>query len=189
MEPLACVVKSIRLSLNQNSGQQDTEQNIAVVGLGVMGLLHMKALNMFRPVGFDLNQSRREWASSIGLTAAHPDEATQESFRTIYVCPGSQAAFDFAIRIAEPEATIVMFAPLAPGENLQVPQSAYFKDLKILNSYSCGPEDTALALNLLELGAVKASDVISNFITLEDLPAKYLEMKKAKILKPMVVFT
>lgn len=185
IEPLACVAKSIRLAKRIHSGGTS-----AVIGLGVMGLLHMFALEKESPIGFDFNSSRREWAASKGLTAVDPTDGVPENaFSVVYVCPGSQAAFDSAIRMAEPEGVVVMFAPLGPGEDLKIPQSVYFKDLQIVNSYSCGPNDTAVAAEWLAEGRVTAEQVVSHFIGIDDLPPMYVEMKAGRILKPMVLFS
>ena len=81
-----------------------------------------------------------------------------------------------------------MFAPLAPDKSLMVPQEVYFRDVSIVNCYSCGPEDTRSAFELISDGILKSEQVVSHFISLEDLPAMYLAMKKGEILKPMVVF-
>jgi L-iditol 2-dehydrogenase len=178
IEPLACVAKSLRLSGSEGS-------KAAVVGLGVMGLMHLLLLPRTAK-GYDLNSSRVEWARSIGLDAGHPNEATPAD--VVFVCPGSQAAFDFAMSIVEPEGTIVMFAPLSPGQSLQVPQEAYFRDIAIRNSYSCGPNDTRAAAQAIRDGKLRAEQVVSNFIGIEELPEAYLAMKKGEILKPMVVF-
>lgn len=178
IEPLACVVKSLRL------GGTHHERPV-VIGLGVMGLMHALALGS-DAVGIELNESRRAWAARFGIDARTPEQAPKSDL--IFVCPGSQSAFDFAVSIASPQARIVLFAPLPPGENLVVPQSAYFRDLSIANSYSSGPADTFAAAEIIRSGAVSAEKVISEFIPLEDLPRAYQDMKAGRILKPMVMF-
>ncbi len=111
-----------------------------------------------------------------------------EKADVIFVCPGHQTAFDFAAEIAAPGATIVMFAPLSPGERLEVAPEAYFRDLTIRHSYSCGPSDTREAFSLIGAGVLRAEQVVSDFVAISELPAAYQRMKKAEILKPMVVF-
>jgi L-iditol 2-dehydrogenase len=179
IEPLACVVKSI--------GSVPTDgatKNIGVIGLGVMGLMH--ALMLPGLIGYDLNPSRRDWAGSQKIDARHPDDAIETDI--VFVCPGSQAAFDVAERIVAPGGQIVMFAPLGPGEQLHIPQRAYFRDLVIRHSYSCGPTDTRAAAEAIRNGLVRAEQVISDFVEINDLPEAYQKMKRAQILKPMVVF-
>lgn len=180
IEPLACVMKSLR---HAGTGSRN-----AVIGLGVMGLMHLFALKGGKAsaIGFDLNESRVEWAKNQGLNASSPMEGSL--FDTIFVCPGSQSAFDFAMSVADAGATICMFAPLGPGEMLQIPQAAYFKDIKIVNAYSCGPNDTLAAKDAIANGILSAEQVVSEFITLDELPHAYQKMKKGLILKPMVTF-
>jgi len=189
IEPLACVVKSIVTAgatrdLMPEEGGDPTVRS-AVIGLGVMGLMHALMLPD-NVVGYDLNPDRVSWAREQAIDARHPDQA--EEADVIFVCPGSQAAFDFALKIAAPGGTIVMFAPLAPGEDLRVPQAAYFKDISILNSFSCGPDDTEAAADAIRAGALRAEQVVSHFIEMNELPTAYARMKAGEILKPMVVF-
>lgn len=177
IEPLACVVKSFR--------QANQTGDVAVIGLGVMGLMHL-ILAGEGAIGYDVKDSRLEWARNKGQDARAPD--IWEPADVIYVCPGSQAAFEFALQMAKPNATILMFAPLPPAEPLRVPQEVYFRELKIMHSYSCGPRDTLEAANILRENGLWAEQVVSDFITLDQLPAAYQEMKRGDILKPMVLF-
>jgi L-iditol 2-dehydrogenase len=182
IEPVACVIKSI------SQGRWETPPETArsaVIGLGAMGLIHALATKS-HSVGYDLNPKRVAHAQSLDIDARPPDDP--EPAETVFVCPGSQPAFDLAMRIAAPGGTIVMFAPLAPGQHLQVPHEAYFKDLRIVHSYSCGPDDTRAAIRLIEDGTIRAEMVISEFIEIDRLPASYVSMKKGETLKPMVVF-
>lgn len=186
IEPLACVMKSIKSGIGilpmRITGVPPVES--AVIGLGVMGLMH--ALVLPSAAGYDLNPDRIGWAKEQGIDARLPDEAKPAD--VVFVCPGSQAAFDLAMKIANPGATIVMFAPLGPGESLSVPQQAYFKDIRILHSYSCGPDDTRAAAEAIRTGCLRAEQVVSHFIAMNDLPEAYGKMKRSEILKPMVVF-
>ncbi|RYG25534.1 hypothetical protein EON82_06750 [bacterium] len=177
IEPLACVCKSVR-----GGGRGKA----AVIGLGVMGLMHMLLLE--GATGLDLSPGRRDWASELGLDARSPEEAEDSAYDAIFVCPGSQVAFETGLRLAAPGATITMFAPLGPGEDLRVPQAAYFNDLTIRNAYSAAPHDTLEAIEALRAGKVRAEQVCSEFISLGELPEAYGRMKRGEILKPMVVW-
>ncbi len=178
IEPLACVVKSIR-----SAGKFESA---AVIGLGVMGLMHLLLLPEGSK-GSDLNPARVEHGKSLGLNASLPTDSVQRA-DAVFVCPGSQAAFLSAYNLVKPGGTIVMFAPLPPGETLLVPQDAYFHDLRIASSYSCGPDDTHSAICHLREGKLRAEQVCSDFIELGELPDRYKQMKAGEILKPMVVW-
>jgi threonine dehydrogenase-like Zn-dependent dehydrogenase len=177
IEPLGCVVKSIRAS-GHGGG------SAAVVGLGAMGLLHLAMLDGAQ--GFDVSANRVEWARAAGFAAFDPAEAGPAE--TVFVCPGNQGAFEFALKIVIASGTVVMFAPMEPTCALSVPQSAYFKDVRIVNSYSCARPDCLAAIEALRSGRVSAERVCSDFISLERLPEYYGKMKRAEVLKPMVVW-
>jgi L-iditol 2-dehydrogenase len=179
IEPLGCVMKSIGMA-----GTVFPTFTSAVIGLGAMGLLH--ALLMTECTGFELNSDRADWARKQGIHVAGPDNSKR--FDRIFICPGSQKAFDLALQIANPGARLIMFAPLPPSERLAVSQEAYFKDLQISHSYSCGPNHTREARAVLEKGLIRAEQVVSDFIGIEELPRAYERMKQGEILKPMVVF-
>lgn len=192
IEPLACVVKAIRRSKRlapyaDGVGFELLDgEKIAVVGLGSMGLMHLLALKS-SAYGIELNSARIEWARSRGLDARTPDAA--EPADIVFVCPGSGLALDTAVRIAKPGASIVMFAPFSPD----APPSPnwdriYFQDLSLVASYSCGPDDTAVAHELLAAQIVQAEDVVSHFIDFDELPNAYRAMRSGDILKAMVVF-
>jgi L-iditol 2-dehydrogenase len=179
IEPLACVVKAAnRLRLRG-------DETVTVIGLGVMGLMFMHLLKGAQ--GIDLSESRRAWAASQGMRAVSPEEA--EKSEVIIVCPGSEAALDLALSLAEPDPRICLFAPMPPdsisGLDLH---RLYFQDLSLICSYSCGPKETREAKGLLAKGLFRAEAVVSHFIALDELPESYLAMKEGRILKPMVLF-
>jgi L-iditol 2-dehydrogenase len=179
VEPLACVVKQLRRM------RHEPGQPFSVVGLGVMGILHLLA----RPgaVGFDVHPARVAWSRAQGLDAR--PNGTDQKFPYVAVMPGSESAVQFALEIAAPDAVIGLFAPLPPGVAPRTPwEDYYFRDVTWVNSYSCGPDDTAHAVSLLRAGGIKASQVVSDFIGLEELPAKYEQMQRGEILKAMVLF-
>ncbi len=190
IEPLACVVKSIEAStviLSENRAERGSQDDgvTAVIGLGVMGLMHL----LFLPgaIGYEINPLRLTYAKSLGLDARTPFPLAPAD--RIFVCPGSKPALDLAIQMARPGATIVLFAPMPPGEETPVDLNRlYFNDVRLVSSYSCGPNDTAMAADILRQGKIKAEQVVSDFIAIDDLPEAYQKMKRSEILKPMVVF-
>jgi L-iditol 2-dehydrogenase len=181
IEPLACVAKSLRLA-----GALEANPPVAVVGLGVMGLMHALILGD-RAVGFDLDTRRVEWARGLGLDARTPDQ--EQMFDVIIVCPGNQSALDFAFGRVRAGGTILLFAPFGPEDLATIDlHLAYFMDFTMRSAYSCGPDDTRLAAEWIGSGMMRAEQVVSDFISLEALPGAYQAMKEQRILKPMVLF-
>lgn len=180
MEPLGCVAKSIRAASIQ------PEDEVAVIGLGSMGIAHLLIIDG-KAVGYDMNPNRRAWARDIGLSASPPDHF--EPADTVIVCPGNTRALAFATKMVRPGGTIVLFAPFPPDEEPHTPLNRlYFSDVRIVTSYSCGPDDTAQALEWLKSGRVRAEQLVSDFIAIQDLPKAYVAMKAGEILKAMVLF-
>lgn len=179
IEPLACVVKSV------DAAGSSLQFQTAVIGLGVMGLMHL--LLIPDATGYDLNAGRVAHARSLGLRAEHPADLRRSD--AIIVCPGNEAALDLAVEAVKPGGVIVLFAPMPPSERTPVDlNKLYFKDVRLVSSYSCGPSDTRAAAAILGDGKVKAEQVVSDFIGIDELPEAYQKMKRGEILKPMVIF-
>jgi L-iditol 2-dehydrogenase len=178
IEPLACVMKAIRRA------SPAPGESVAVIGLGFMGLLHARVLPGC--TGYEPNPARAAAARALGIRVAETD--IEESADVIFVLPGVQAALDRAVYLAAPGARIVLFAPWPPGQDATLPATAYFKDLTLSNAYSAGPNDTSDAVGLLRQGRVRAAQVVSHFISLDDLPAAYIAMREGRMLKAMVSF-
>lgn len=178
-EPLGCVAKSIRLARIQPG------ETVAVVGLGTMGLMHALALGP-GVKAVEIYPGRREWATGLGIEAR---ESLKERFDVVILCPGVRPAYEAAFRMAAPGGRVVLFAPFAPGAEVPVDwHRLYFEEIALIPSYSAGPEDTAQAMDWLRVGRIRAEQVVSHFVGIDDLPAAYLAMKKGKILKAMVMF-
>ncbi len=188
VEPLACVVKSLRRS---GAGAGD---KVYVIGLGVMGLLHVLAARALGADVFagDFIAERRALAERNGAVAFHPDDAGKVlgDGADVVICgPGSPPAMDAAMRAAAAGGTVVMFTPFEPETTVAIePTRFYFGDLRLVASYSCGPEDTRAALALIERGVVTAAKVGAALIALDDVPRAYRELAESRLVKPIVVF-
>lgn len=181
IEPLACVVKSIRqarLGAYKNP-------RVAVIGLGFMGLLHVLVLP--NAVGLELSEARRDIAKQLGLSALGP--GSEVSFDVAFVCAGNSSAIASVLERLRPGGTVVMFSPLGPTDPFPVDlRQWYFNDWTLTNSFSCGPNDTVQAKEILEAGIVRAEQVVSDFMELGQLPEAYQKMKRYEMLKAMVTF-
>jgi L-iditol 2-dehydrogenase len=184
VEPLACVVKSLR-----RSGLREG-QTLYVIGLGVMGLMHvLVALAMgARVTGSDFIEERRAFAKTLGADAVHPDEGF--SGAGVVICgPGSPQALRNAFAAVAPGGTVVMFTPLEPGVPFTFdPNDLYFRDVNLVTSYSCGPNDTREALELIRRGVVTASRLGAIEYPLEEAAAAYDALRRSRIVKPIVTF-
>jgi len=82
-----------------------------------------------------------------------------------------------------------MFTPLEPGVPFTFdPNDLYFRDVKLVTSYSCGPNDTREALNLIARGIVTAERLGATLYPLEEASAAYEALRGSRIIKPIVTF-
>ncbi|MBI5706090.1 MAG: alcohol dehydrogenase catalytic domain-containing protein [Armatimonadetes bacterium] len=180
MEPVGCVAKSIRRA------GLEAEDEVAVIGLGSFGVAHLLCLD--NPAkGYDLSARRIEYAASLGLSVGHVEDSKPAD--VVFICPGNEAALRRAEEIVRPGGKIVLFAPFPPENEPRLALNRlYFSDVSLIPSYSCGPDDTAQAINWIRRGRIRASHLVSDFVTIEALPEAYLAMKAGEILKAMVLF-
>lgn len=179
IEPLACCIKSLW------KARYVVGEPAAVVGLGTMGLLHL--LMMPGAVGYDTNPKRVEWARSIGLDARGIDASQPAD--CVIVCPGNQSAFEFGMSLLAPESRLCLFAPFPPSTPVSLDlEKLYFADFTLTTAYSCGPEETKEAHEILGSKIVDADQIVSEYVGLDDLPKVYQSMKNGEIIKAMVLF-
>jgi len=184
VEPLACVVKSIR-----RSGLREGDI-IYVIGLGVMGLMHALVAQSMgaRVSGSDFNEERRAFAQTLGVNAVNPGDGFTGA--DVVICgPGSPEALRDALAAVAPGGTVVMFTPLEPGVPLTLdPNDLYFRDVKLVTSYSCGPNDTRAALDLIAQRVVTAERLGAVQYPLNEAARAYEALRGSRILKPIVTF-
>jgi L-iditol 2-dehydrogenase len=190
VEPLACVVKGLRRAHVRDG---DT---VYVIGLGMMGLMHVLALgsmgSRIRIVASDFIAERRAFARQYGAETIHPDEAKAlliNAADKVFCLPGSPEAMRAAFAAVAPGGTVVMFTPFEPDAVVPIdPEQFYFRDLTLVASYSCGPDDTRSSLQLIEGGIVTAEKLGATLLALDDVAQAYRDLRGARITKPIVCF-
>jgi len=207
VEPLACVVKSLRRALPptveaalRGEAGALAGSTLYVIGAGVMGLMHVAvaAAAGARVFASDFHAGRRAAAERLGAAAAFaPDEAlerlaaaTEGRLADAVVCgPGSPAALAHAVDAAAADGTVLMFTPIEPEQRFAFDQSrAYFRDLRLVASYSCGPADTVAALGLIAAGTVTARRLDAEEFRFPGVGAAYARMAAAEVVKAIVTF-
>ena len=213
VEPLACVVKSLRRAAPRAwsdlggfgaagsfRGAALAGKTVYVVGLGVMGLMHVALAAHLgaRVFGADFIAARRDRAEMLGAEAtfdpaqaidALADAAGEHAAEVVICCPGTSAALGHALRAASRAGTVLMFSPLPPDEPFSFDQTwAYFRDLTLISSYSCGPDDTAEALRLIAVGVVSAERLGATAVPFPAVAEAYDAMREARAIKSIVTF-
>lgn len=192
-EPLACVVKSLkRAGLKRG-------HRVAVIGMGVMGLLHVMLAVRWGAelvIGLDRLTHRLKIAGSLGATPVdvdHSDPATEIREHTsgsgaeiVVVGPGSVEALDLAWQIVAPGGTILLFTPSPPDTTWAMDwHTLYFREVRIVPSYSAGPDDMRNALLLIQNG-LPVERLITHTLPLTQAEEGYRLMREAQALKVIV---
>lgn len=182
VEPLACVVKS----LARAGGVADA--SLLVIGLGVMGQLHValaRHLGARRILAADLIATRCAKATQLGADAAidaspgelpaQVSELTDgEGCEVVIVGPATVEALQQGLACAARGGTVVQFMGTEPGATLPLSTfDFYFRELRLVPSYSCGPVETRQALQLIAAGAVRAADVVTHRFPLAEAATAY----------------
>ena len=209
VEPLACVVKSLRRAFPAELGRRPETvadpsalagKTLYAIGAGVMGAMHVALAAALGATVFvsDFHDARRALARDLGAAAAwHPAAALAELARVsggaladAVVCgPGNPAALAHAVDAAAADGTVLMFTPIAPDERFVLDQSrAYFRDVRLVSSYSCGPDDTRDALAAIARGVVSAARLGAVPFAFPAVGAAYAAMAGADVVKAIVTF-
>ncbi|MDI6802058.1 MAG: alcohol dehydrogenase catalytic domain-containing protein [Thermodesulfovibrionales bacterium] len=198
IEPTACVVKSLKRA-NIKAG--DT---ILVIGLGVMGQMHVLLARGFgakKIIGADMIPFRLNKALEFGadhvIDISKADIIDKVKHLTdgfmadiVIVGPNSIEAMKRGIGSASRGGTVVFFTPAKPDEILNIdPDYLYFRDINIVTSYSCGPDDTREALGFIEKRLVTAEKLVTHRFCIEDTEKAYRLTAEAKeSLKCLITF-
>jgi L-iditol 2-dehydrogenase len=171
IEPLATVVKAFR------RGRFRAGQSLLVVGLGTAGQLALllgRALGASRIAGADRVASRLARAKESGaddvfdvdretLAGGAGRLSGGRGFDFVFACPGKSAVVRAAAQAAAPGGTLLLFTMTPPGEEIALPgHDLYFREVSLVPSYSCGPDDTREALELLASRRVAVADLVTH---------------------------
>lgn len=171
VEPTACVVKSL------TRAGQVAGASILIIGLGVMGQLHVvlaRHLGARRVMGADLVATRCNHARALGadvaIDASASDLAAQvldatagEGVEIVIVGPATIEALAVGLRCVARGGTVVQFMGTPPEERLHLSTNdLYFREIRLVPSYSCGPTETRTALRYIAEGIVSARQVVTH---------------------------
>jgi L-iditol 2-dehydrogenase len=174
IEPLACVVRAQRLAgIGRN-------RSMLIMGCGMSGLLHVKLAkaNACKIAASDINGTRLVLAQKFGadpvLDASSPvadrfEKETGKKADAVILCTSALSAIDQAWKCVDKGGVVVFFAVPGPEKKVAVPINDFWtKEIKILTSYYCGPDDIGMAIELLTSGSLTIEDLITHRLPLEE---------------------
>jgi L-iditol 2-dehydrogenase len=179
IEPLACCVRGIDRSAIQSG------DSVLVLGAGSNGLLLAQLAQQrgaIRVIIVDPITYRRQRALDAGIDhVLDPGSGEENLLQHIYavndgrkpdivlVTPSSISAMQQGLELVGPGGTVLFFAPPSPSSALPItPNALFFREISLHTSYSAGPYETRLALDLLSTGRIRPETVITHSFSLRE---------------------
>jgi L-iditol 2-dehydrogenase len=178
VEPLACCIRGITRAAVQPG------DSVLILGAGSNGVMLAQLAQQHgavRVIIVDPITYRRQRALEAGVDHALDPQAGEALLQQIYavndgrkpdivlVTPSKISAMNQGLTLVGPGGTVLLFAPPPPGEVLPVTANQlFFQEITLRTSYSAGPYETRLALELLRNGRIRAERVITHRFALED---------------------
>lgn len=198
VEPAACVVKSL------DRAGDVAGASVLIIGLGIMGQLHVvlaKHLGARQVIATDLVAARCDHARGLGADAvidAGKDDLIEmlrlhtdgEGAEVVIAGPATTEAIALGIRCAAKGGTVVQFMGTPPGTTLEISTNElYFREVRLIPSYSCGPVETKRALEHIAAGTIRADQVVTHRFPLAEAARAYeVAAKDRSAIKAMVMF-
>ncbi len=177
IEPVACSVKAIE-KVNIRPGDV-----VLIIGLGFMGQLNGMVARHYGAktiIGADMVPYRLDKALELGMDhVVHVEqedltkavEKLTDGFKAdvVIVGPGSVPAMNSGLTCAGKGGTVLFFMSSPEDAVLSFkPFDIYFDEISIVCSYSCGPNDTRMALDLITSGVITADQVVTHRFPIEE---------------------
>jgi L-iditol 2-dehydrogenase len=179
IEPLACCVRGI----NRAAVQQG--DSVLVLGAGSNGLMLSQLAQQrgaVRVIIVDPIAYRRQRALDAGIDyALDPGSGRENLLQQIHavnderkpdvvlVTPSSISAMQQGLELVGPGGTVLFFAPPPPAATLPIsPNTIFFQEINVRTSYSAGPYETRLALDLLSNSRIRPETLITHTFPLKD---------------------
>ncbi|HLN92904.1 MAG TPA: alcohol dehydrogenase catalytic domain-containing protein [Thermoanaerobaculia bacterium] len=171
VEPLATVVKAF------GRGGFAPTQSFLAVGLGTTGQLAIRLARSggaLRVAGADRVASRLDLARASGATEVFDvsreplEKSVGDPFDFVFVGPGKAAVIESALAAVAPGGTLLAFTMASPEERLTLsPHDLYFREVRIVPSYSAGPPEMREALAILAARRVGVADLVTHRFPIE----------------------
>lgn len=200
IEPLACVVHAIR------NAEVKPFDSVALIGTGAIGLMFIQALKFIgvrKLVVYELIPWRQEKAKEFGapvvVTPFEDQEAEMERIEGILDSQGADKVFvaakdiramELGMQLANKGGTILLFATPEPEETTKFyPSKIFFREQRVMSSYSANHLDTRFALDLIANQCIDTDALITNTYPLERLSEAILATAgRGNHLKSIITF-
>lgn len=188
IEPLACTLRAQRLA------EIRPGESVLVIGSGISGMLHIaiaSASCLGKVIATDIERYRLNVARKLGadeVIHAEDDVPGRVSCFNkgrladlVIVCAGAISAFNQALKCVDRGGRVVLFAPLKPDNNLQLPLYDIWRDgIKLIPSYGASPLDIEQSIELIRSRRIDVKSMITHILRLEETGLGFQIVANAK---------
>jgi len=193
LEPLACVTHGLRVA------GAEVGETAAVIGAGPIGLLFTAMLAAEGCAVFvvEPHEARREAALTMGAHQAFdPEDDPLQQIREItgghgvdlvVECTGNEKVWQQAVGYVRRGGRVLLFGgPPADSEACFSTARLHYDQIALLGCFHFAPRDVAQAADLLSSGALDPTPLITDTVSLEDLPETFEKLAKGEGIKVVV---
>ncbi len=197
IEPAACAIRGMK-----RAGSQEGD-TVLIIGVGVSGLLFAQLSRLWGagmviasdPVDYRL-EAARKLGADFTVDPVEEDLGTKlrdlnagRGADLVIVTPSNAKAMEQGLRLAGKGGTVLLYAPLPPGDTLPVKvHDLLFSEITLVSTYSCGPDETRTALEFIRRGRVQTRGLITHRFGLDEVgEAIRLAVQAGESLKVVVV--
>ena len=167
LEPLSCCIRAVRRA------ELKPDSKVLVIGLGSIGFLMGQALKAYghTVAGADLADERLALAQKNGFDFTVKSESAvetsekikslvqQEGVDAVVMTSGSEKTFDLCLQSIRNGGTIMIFSSVPKDSAGFFNNDIYYRELKVMGSYSPAPCDIAQSMEFLKTGKVKVKNI------------------------------
>ena len=179
VEPLAVALHGVRMAPDLRGAK------VLVLGVGPIGLAAVfwaRRLGAAKVGAIDGNQSRIELAMALGASFSQSPEEAADAVAAfapdiVFECVGRPGLLADAIEAVRPRGTVVSLGFCMVPEQIMA-SAAAVREVTLIFPVLYSIEDFQLTIDALEAGHVEARTMITDTITLDQLPAIFEELRR-----------
>ena len=177
IEPLACVVRGLRL-INIKK-----DHTVLILGSGVSGLLNiaLAKLKGAKVIATDIDDYRLNKAKEFGADKVIDvsKEKIDVKAERIIICTGADKAVKQAFECIDTKGIILLFA--VSQKNIEIPNADFWRnELTLISSYGAAPVDLKESLELIKNKKINVKDMITHKLPLEKIQEGFKIVLDAK---------
>ena len=174
---------------------------VAVVGLGVSGLLHIQLLaarGITRLIGITRSSWKLELAAAFGAAITSTPEAAGDVLAEfsegrgadlVVEAAGKEATLAQAITLAGTGGEVLVFGTLTSGNQGLPYYQLYHKELTVYNPRAAIPDDYDAGIAMAAAGSLRLDDLITHTFAVEDAAGAFEAVEDTSSLKVIIDLT